>query len=272
MDAFQFNNCIQPPANLLLDRGSRLYLNAVTSQSEETVTVVARLQLPNGKIQSFPRTVSVSAGTVSAFVTDELPQGFLLSCSLRCSVATRRGQTYARVSVYMQDQSFLQVLKAGYITQSKPISYPPIEVEDEFSGYGNPQTFTGTPALEAGPVTVPTNRIWKPIFFYYEVTTGATAGNRYAFVRFLTSQSPASAKSFVLSPSPQPANTTFRYSFLFTGANQTVVTTQNHVVISLPQIVLRAGDEFRVNVQDYVALNDSADVLEYYIEEFLNMP
>lgn len=208
---FIFTNCVQPPSNLLLDRGSRLYLDAVSSVAGETVTVSAVLLLPNGKIQSFPagtKTVDVN-GLIASFVTDALEPyaGFLLSCSLSCSAATVRGQTYARVSVKRQDGSFSYVVKAGYITASKPISYPPIEVEDALSGFGK---VTSTNLIDQGNGTwlrnVTANRYWRLISVIIRSVTDATVSNR---IWHLNIYNGLRIATIVASNAVSPSSTTF---------------------------------------------------------------
>ena len=266
MDAvFQFTNCVQPPANLLFDRGSRLYLNAVSSQTNEKVTVVARLMMPNGKVQSFPRTISLVSGAAATFVTDELPQGFLLSCSLECTVATRRGQTYARVSVYMQDQSFLHVLKAGYITQEKPVSYPPIEVEDPYTGYGNVKEGTLAWSGSQATLTVPANRIWKFLAARFQLQTDATGANRWANIFFTLD----TASATIVAPSSQPASLTYIYSFLPIGYNQAVTGASNYVMIGTPELVLPAAFNVDFSISN-LQLTDTPGTIYYRVEEFLS--
>lgn len=91
----------------------------------------------------------------------------------------RRGECYVRVTLLMDGEP-VQRLAAAYLTDSKPISWPPGQFEDFLSGPGLIKTVTGTNPAAAVEVSeaCPANARWRLLSAYLVLTTDANVANR----------------------------------------------------------------------------------------------
>lgn len=93
----------------------------------------------------------------------------------------RRGELYLRISLQMGGYT-VGVLSAGYLTDSKTMTWPPGVHETSTEGPGLLRTFTGTnPAAGADIAeTVPVNTRWKIIAIRLSLVTDANVAARRA--------------------------------------------------------------------------------------------
>jgi len=97
----------------------------------------------------------------------------------------RRGECYVRVTLLLDGEP-VQRLSAGYLTDSKTISWPPGVHEGFLEGPGLIRTITGTnPAAGAAiSETVPTNAAWKFKSLRVSLATDGNVANREAFLYY----------------------------------------------------------------------------------------
>lgn len=172
------NASVNPPTQFYVTHGMQLRLRSVTSQAAEVLRINAQILVDS-------RLVTIALNTPAFAALDTTTEritttGFLVMASVTCTVATRRGQTFCTLELLDQTGNFLCSLFSGYVVTGRPISYPPIFIEDPLSGYGNPvmPAITVQNALDLR-WTVPANRVWKIQHAYTLVTTVAGGGNRW---------------------------------------------------------------------------------------------
>jgi hypothetical protein len=198
--------------------------------------------------------------------------GFLVYVSLQAAVATLRCETYAVVELLDQNGTFQSTLFAGYVTANKPLSYPPINVEDSFSGYGKLVMSDVAPVFYVGTITVPANRIYKPISGYFQVTTDAVVGNRLAF--FMAFNTASARDQFTIaSQGAATAAIIARFEFTVVGTSYTSIsaTPITYIESAMPESVLNAGDQARMILNYPVGAADNLPRMYFSFWEWLTL-
>ena len=93
----------------------------------------------------------------------------------------RRGECYVRATLLLDGEP-VQRLSAGYLTDSKTLSWPPGVFEGFTEGEGIIRYVGGTNPAAGAEVAevVPTNTRWRLISVFIRLTTDATVANRQA--------------------------------------------------------------------------------------------
>lgn len=175
---------VPPPSTMLIDRNDRLYIRHAGTATGATITVHARLLLPNGEIVPNSFSVAPSTNRSFALTTFNLSNGFLLSMTAFVEgVVVGRGEVYAEIGILRgvagAGQVF-QALVADYVESFRAISYPGGPMRSSIEGRGNVRSITGTdPAANAeSSETVPTNARWRLLAWVIALVTDANAANR----------------------------------------------------------------------------------------------
>lgn len=103
-----------------------------------------------------------------------------IALTARASAAgVQRGALYVRVYLRI-DADRLQLLFAGYVTDTSAPIYPNGKIESSIEGPGLIRSIAGTNPAAGTEIseTVPTGAKWKLLGFIATFTTDATAGNR----------------------------------------------------------------------------------------------
>lgn len=172
-----------PPSIVYIGRDDQLFLICMSSQANEIVTANIRLLLPNGVI--VPTQVKVPLPTAYTQVTQLIPlaEGYLLTAGMAASLASVRGQTFARLAIVRagsQLQTVYEVLCADYINSSAPLGFPFGRVIDPLEGPGNLRRISvTTPGAGADwSQAVPTGARWRLAHLRALLTTAVAAGAR----------------------------------------------------------------------------------------------
>lgn len=178
---------IPPPSPLYVGVDDKLVVGAATSQSNEVVTVNYRLLrasdgviVPGQFIVSPPNTRAVTVQQ------QQLAEGFLLSVSVKATVAITRGMTFVRAFLGAGPFGAGQpsyMLMADYVTTAMAPAHPNGRVLAPTEGPGNITTFkTVQPPVGTdwsfGP---PTNARWRLQSVYIDFVASAQVATREMF-------------------------------------------------------------------------------------------
>jgi hypothetical protein len=182
-------------------------------------------------------------------------------------VATQRCQTYVAFELIDQNTGFMNTLFTGYVTSQKPLSYPPINIEDSFSGRG---ILRSAEIVDISPsIVVQPNRLLRLDSFRFNVTTGAVAGNRMMFLGISIAGTDFMR---VYSPELQTASMATVYcGWIFgnTYGAPWIAAPDRRVHIALPDIILLPANE--VNFLLWNRQAGDAGTLDYLYEEWLTL-
>jgi hypothetical protein len=181
---------VPPPSPLYVSVDDKLVVAAASSQVNELVTVNYRLlRASDGVIMPGQFTVAPAATRSIVVQQQQLAEGFLLSCSLRATAATTRGQTFARVflgaGVFGAGQPSY-MLMSDYVTTAMAPAHPNGRVlaPSEGPGFIHVFTFAAPPASSDWTVNVPTNARWRFISLSVGLTTVNAGTARSSQLRF----------------------------------------------------------------------------------------
>ena len=174
------------PAPYYMTGEDSLQLSIINSLSGgQTVTIVGRILLLDGRPATFAHTFAVSAArTLQSFVFS-LGEGWLLDFSVFATAAvTITGQTFARVQVLRGQTgatSVVATLMAGYITSVQSIAWQGSAVRSSLDGQGNLRSITGTDPAAGVEISeaVPTGARWRLLAISAALVTDATVINRF---------------------------------------------------------------------------------------------
>lgn len=260
---------VQPPTQFYVTQDFQIRVRSVTSQTAEVLTVTANILVDNRVVpvstSSLPFTNAVNTTTLRVPVT-----GFLVSCSLQAAVATVRCDTYALVELLDQNGTFQNTLFAGYVTMAKSLSYPPITVEDPFSGYGKMVGVAPT-VFAAGNVfcTCPANRvqILRGLQEYW--VSGVGVANRTVNVYY---QLTSGAFLYIYSSTVQVASQTWWYSAAQNIGQLTVLSGATNIgQFAIPELYLRAGDVVGFQANNFIGPGDALTDDIWTFEEWLTL-
>lgn len=241
---YSFQNIdIQPPSNLYIKENSILKLNCQTTQTNEIFTVTANV-LINDTIQTITNSVTTSTG---GLLFTNLPEGFLLSASVSSSVALLRGQSYIILKLYDQSSVLQNVLLAGYTTQNKPISYPPITIEDSFSG-NVPFTIKNLTLVSSNQIariSCPAQRVYKIHNINIRLLTDTTVQNRQVYLSYQAAT--------LWCPILQPATKGYTYNLNEQISQDISLVNPTQISIQIPVITLTRGTSLDINIDNAAA-------------------
>jgi hypothetical protein len=258
---------VNPPSQLFVQENDILSLNAVTSQTSEVFTLTASI-LTGDRIQTITDHVTTSAtGTLSM----KLPEGFLISAGVSVSVATIRAQSYFNLSILNQAGDFRHNIIAGYATKNKPLSFPPISIEDSLSGYGNSLSPTGY--IVSGTSyrwIIPANRQWKILTATGLYMTSSAVLDRYAVLTYNKIGTGAFAFFFGIKKITASLIYRLHWSNNIVNLDMTEINGSSTLEQPLSSMLLPATFQIYMNFQIFDA-DDSLLTPQLYVEEFLTL-
>ena len=256
-------NGVQPPSQFYITQNVKVRVRSVTSQSNEFLTITAGVLVDNRIVPIQQRTIAFSATDTT--VVDLPVTGFLVYVSLQCEVALLRCETYAVVELIDQNSGFVANLFSGYVTSSKPLSYPPISIEDSSSGAGKIRSASTLGNLPLS-VTVPANRLWKLISYDFLYGCDATAANRVLNVVYTTFAQ-------IFATNPLIANNNGRFNGSIFLQNGTVTLDSGTIVVQtgLISAIWQAGQFFTFAVDGQQAGDFVNTTIIYCYEEWLTL-
>ena len=216
------NSNLQPPSQFYVQNGMQLRLRSVTSQTSEVLTLNALILFEN-RLTTLAGSTPAFTSTTNTTTVRITTTGFLVSAAITAAIAAYRGQTYCTLELLDQTGNFLCTLFSSYVTTAKPVSYPPIFIEDPTSGFGYTTRKVGTitPGGGGGPdscfFAVPANRAWRFLAVNFTILNSAAPGNRL-LVLSVTKQ-PGGQAGFWLSIQTSIANENYQEIFT-TDSNQ----------------------------------------------------
>jgi hypothetical protein len=181
---------VQPPSTVYITNRDALVVSAASSQTGEALTVNWRVLDTNGKVIFSQFVMQVTNDRALNIHKENLPEGFLLSLSVKAAVATTRGQTFARAFMTTSGLGLGQpsyMLMADYVTTAMAPGHPNGRVLAPSEGPGFVHaTPPATSALGSDfVVSVPTNARWRIITFQVTFVTDATPGTRTPRLEFV---------------------------------------------------------------------------------------
>jgi len=178
----------------------------------------------------------------------------------------RRGECYVRLTLLAAGAP-VGILSAGYLTDSKTITWPPGMFEGFREGPGLIRRVTGTNPAAGNEIseTVPTNTIWRLLGVYLGLVTSGTVAERRVnlviddgSVMFLELRAPV----------VQAENNNWNYYFFISDRSENI---GNNVYVPLPaDLILFQGWRIRTSTSNLQADDDfTAPILivEEWIEE-----
>lgn len=174
---------VGPPSPIYVQRDDILVAAAATSQGAEVVTINYRLLLAEGTVKIGQLTIAPPTGRSLVATSLPLAEGWLLSVSAKCAVATTRGQTFARV--FLNRAALGQgepgyMLMADYVTTAMAPSFPNGRIIQPVEGPGTLSAIqiTGITTGHDWIVDVPTNARWRIQCVTAQLVTSAVVANR----------------------------------------------------------------------------------------------
>lgn len=245
--SFSFTE-IDPPGALYIQRDDVLVVSGTSQISNEVATISGRLLLPfaqaagqpdappavgvsggpivgPGYIQPFQVNANIPTSLNAGSVLIAQTEGYLLSLSVTCLQALRRGDTFVRVYLNRGPLQFFQpnafaLLLADYVTKTAPIGWPGGRIASPTDGMGRDSFYSiANPAAGADfSITLAVPGRSKVQNLKATLTTSATAGNRFPSFILNENNGVISNSYTVQDPTAVPASTTITYS-LSTGVN-----------------------------------------------------
>jgi len=174
---------VQPPSSEYLTRDSYLQVNIFPNTTANTVTVAAKVLLPDGRINVMQFVYTNFSALAKNQFLQALTEGFLLSLTVTISGAgtVHRGDTYVQVGVQFGPSAgtpMYRLLVSGYVTSTASIAWPEGNITDSVSGPGFLQDLAlSNPAAGAD--------------FTYNLASANTRNWLHSFTATLTSSSTA---------------------------------------------------------------------------------
>jgi hypothetical protein len=204
----------QQPNALYVSPTDVLHVTAATSQTSEVVTVNYRLWLASRATLLGQFTVSPTNNRSIVTADQALQEGFLLSAACTAAVASRRGQTFVRLSLTNSALSApdnVNMFLAEYVTVNETPGYPVGRLLSPVEGPGffHQVSISNPAAGHDFSISAPNNTRWKILRVAATLTTSAVAANRQVQFRLITSAGISYAASPIVS---QTASSTARHS------------------------------------------------------------
>lgn len=288
---FAFNG-VDPPSNLYVQRDDTLIISAVSSIANEVVQFAWRLLLPVAPQAGQPDAPSGASPLISGpggnnIVMDaqDLPltatktqqfkviqgiEGYLIGMTASATLATTRGQTFARVIIRRNNQLGIAAeaaLFADYVTNAFQALYPNGRFihYTEGPGFIHSQQVANPGAGTDWILTVPANTRWQIISFDSTLTTSATVANRNVQVAIDDGANSVWAHDVAAAI---PASTAATIVGTSTSAPTGVVTTIQSVTLP-PNLILPAGFRIRSATQNLQATDQWSSIF-FLVMEWLD--
>ena len=155
----------------------------------DTVTCSYRIITADGEVKGFVGRLTTTGAYTQDFLTQTLPECYLLNASLSSFSATSRGQTWASVRVsggYATNNNEVWNVTQGYVRTSVPLSFPPSQREDPTDGNGYLRRVVGTAPAGGAECLELTTGLSSNVLtgFFVVLTTDATVANRNVSLMF----------------------------------------------------------------------------------------
>lgn len=233
---------IPPPSPLYITPDDGLFVVVTNSAASQTVTLLGRILLPGGEVQTFQEVLTVVATRAIEEFRLPLTEGFLLNITAFPGVNTRKGQTYLRISMIRGSLAAGTVhatMVQDYVYTGHFPSWPVINQPHLVDGRGVIRAVTGTdPAAGANIVeTVPTNARWRLLAIDTTLVTSAVVGTRRPRLTF------SNGTAFFISV-PQPGTQTASLTVTWRWAVGSFVTTEISAAArfqGIPDLLLPEG-------------------------------
>lgn len=175
---------VMPPTALYVTQDDQLRITVWADVQLTQVALTLRLLEPNGEIHQLQWQFNCQTNIIPNFFQRVLSEGFVLDATLVTTTSsTRRGQCFARVSVFRGVSTGLLhhgVLFQGYLTTACFLQFPGGQIQDSASGPGAiVNTNIANPAAGVDWVyTVPLQHRARIMMVRATLTTSATVANR----------------------------------------------------------------------------------------------
>jgi len=297
--SFNFDN-VAPPSPVYIQRDDKLGIQVITNQSVETVTVNARLLMPQRPQPQQPDTgppdpallaqsklgfvlpivQQILGGTILNFGTVlggtsqktaqvDLAEGYLLSVAAQCVAATQRGATFVRCWINRQGSVFpltnvYELLFGDYVTTTQPAGWPYGRQLAGADGPGNMQALTAAnPAAGADFVVAPSGNLrWRIQAVSALLTTSAAVANR--IVHAEVEDSGGVTLSDVAALTAQVASTAVQYTFMPGVSSQATV--DGAQLISLPPAMFLDNGMQIASETTGIQAGDQWSNIRFYVE------
>lgn len=172
-----------PPTAAYIGVDDQLGITIVSTFTSQTITVFARVLLPDGTIVPNQWPIITTGTQLPQTVLQSLPEGFILSMTVVAPSSPGPGSTFVRVVLTRSPASsnqISQVLMSGYVTAFNDLSWPGSPLWPSTKGRGRIRSITGSTPAAGGEISesVPGNGIWRLISFSYILTTAVAAATR----------------------------------------------------------------------------------------------
>jgi len=258
-----------PPTNAYIGVDDVLGISCSGTQSIVTITVFARILLPDGTIVPNQWQMTPPATRTGFSYTLNLPEGFLLSVTAQTNSIAWPGAMFVRLFLTRGNpvtNPIAQLLACGYVSQTNNLSWPPGRIMQTTEGRGLIRSITGTVPGVASEIseTVPTNAIWRLISVRYSLTTSASVASRGSN---LVVDDGTNAFGTYVPATSQAAGNTFAYTW---GAGATLGNVSLAASCQgMPNdLFLTAGMRFRTSTTLMQAA-DQYTAPQYLVEEWI---
>ena len=183
------------------------------------------------------------------------------------TVPVRRGECYVRLTL-LAAGSPVGILSAGYLTDSKTITWPPGVFEGFTEGAGLIRVVTGSDPAAGSEIsiTVPTNVRWRLISIQFSLTTDSTVADRRVILML---DDGASIFCTIAANYQQAENLTQTYVFMVGGEMTTSIGGMIQSRLPNPTILFQ-GYRIRTSTVNLQAGDDFSPprfIVEEWIEE-----
>lgn len=263
------NSNLTPPSQFYIQSGMQLRLRTTTTRTNEVVNALA-LVLVENRLVNITLSSDPFTDTSNTIVFPLTVTGFLVSVSIGCTVANQRGHTFSVLQMLDQTGNFLFTLYAGYVTVYAPASYPPIRIEQGFSGHG---CILQTPVpLVVGSTAFwqpAGNRLWNLLTVSAWFTTDANVADRFLVLGARGGGAEQFRKKFYF---PLVASSVYKLTASPEGQDTplTVAAASLYLSVSIPPLLIPVGGYFKMDIEnaqvgDAYTLNLSYALVEEYI-------
>lgn len=262
----------------VVDGSENFRVRIACSLANVTVTLQARLLLPDGSIQPLSQTFAPTSDRSINTFDIPIGQGALLNAVMFASVgAPVRGQCFAQLNIIQgmgASATPLGTLIQGYITSFQALAWPASVIENSVDGQGWQHVVVGTtpPPGNVSTVNVPTNARWEVRALFTTLVTTAAAGSRFPFLQLFKNGVEAARIPLEVVPGPTwQVEMTYIQGCTFTEWTDAVASP----TLAVAACPYPAG--FRLSGGDQVAMNaiilagDQIGALTLEVEEWLEL-
>lgn len=261
---------LAPPSPLYVTVDDQIVAYTNSRQNGSAMLFRARVMETSGRITSVETRWTNQIGTELFGHPLTLIEGWILSATLEDATGTMEvGELYASLRIvraYGVNNVTQQVLCSGYVTGSRPLSWPGSGLESTRDGKGYLRVVLGTNPAAGVQVqeTVPSMAIWRLISMRVVYVTDATVANRNLN---LTIDDGANVYFSLEHNTVATASATWLFTLAVGATDGYRSTFEMHN--NLPDnLILPAGHRITINARNFTAGDDFAAPV-MYVEEWL---